>query len=349
MTRYCIILVVSLLTGCKKVPAQVITSEDLTENQFFWKQKNKIEKATTDKDVFPKKIDSLQTKEQRINRIYLRSSYCQYELFVNDVLVSRTMGEITKGGGGITGAMPINQNLMFSGVHEIKLRMYPKYPLLAFNNRGGTVSMNFYYFIDDLRNQTYNKKMGGEIGISIGESEYHKGEIRGAENPPHKIEGLPVYEWRTTFEASVPFEVEGWLNSINLKEEQEEKKLKSELLLAYKELYKIIAKRDVLAYLEAVKLRENRISNAFYLTKEEQEKRNAEFINLLEDKNYEMLPIAEETIVLEYQGYGKLGILSDVRDGEGIIRLRNKENPDEIVTLDFRFHRKKKGATLSVI
>ncbi|WP_237276253.1 hypothetical protein [Tenacibaculum ovolyticum] len=348
MTRYCIILVVSLLTGCKQAPSQVITSENLTKNQAFWQQKNKIKKATTDKDVFPKKIYSIETLEKRRHRVYLRNAFCQFEAYINDVLIYRMIGNTTNGGAGINGDIPINQYLLFSGVHEIKIRMYPA-DNKSFFGKKGFLSTDFSYFILDLNDIVYNEKMGGREGLSIGQTEYHLGELRKPNNPPHKLEGLPIYEWRTTFEASVPFEVEGWLNSINLKEEQEEKKLKSELLLAYKELYEIIAKRDVLAYLEAVKLRENRISNAFYLTKEEQEKRNAEFINLLEDKNYEILPIAEETIVLEYQGYGKLGILSDVRDGEGIIRLRNKENPEEIVTLDFRFHRKKKGVPLSVI
>ncbi|WP_028887523.1 hypothetical protein [Tenacibaculum ovolyticum] len=348
MIRYYVVLIVSLFTNCKQVPSQVVTSEDLTKNQVFWQTKQTEEKKDKEQKLFPKKTDSLNTVEYRRNRVYIHSANCQYEVFVNDVLSSRFMGDIAKS-GGTTGATPINQHVLFSGVNEIKIRMYPKYGDTTLGQRS-YFKMEFFYFINDLNSRIYNKEMGGESGINIDNSDTdYEGEPRTKYNPPHKLEGLPVYEWRTTFEASVPFEIEGWLKSVNLKEEQEEKKLKNELLLAYKELFKIIEKRDVSAYLEAVKLREERIKTAFYLTKEEEEKRNAEFINLLEDKNYELLPITEEAIVLEYQGYGKLAILSDVRDGEGIIRLRNKKDEDEEVTLDFRFHRKEKGAPLSVI
>ncbi|WP_237276254.1 hypothetical protein [Tenacibaculum ovolyticum] len=345
MNKYYIMLSISLVLACKQVPSQNIKTEDLTKNQIFWKTKQTEEMKNSQEEIFPKKIKSIETIEKRRNRVYLNSANCQYEVFVNDVLSSRFMGDIVKS-GGTTGATSINEYVLFSGVNEIKIRMYPKYGDTLFTNKG-FVGIDFFYFINDLNNRVYNKKKGGEEGLSIGQSEYHLGEIRKENNPPHKLEGLPVYEWRTTFETSVPFEIEGWLKSVNLKEEQEEKKLKNELLLAYKELFKIIEKRDVSAYLEAVKLREERIKTAFYLTKEEEEKRNAEFINLLEDKNYELLPITEEAIVLEYQGYGKLAVLSDMRDGEGIIRLRNKK--DEEVTLDFRFHRKEKGDPLSVI
>jgi hypothetical protein len=36
-------------------------------------------------------------------------------------------------------------------------------------------------------------------------------------------------------------------------------------------------------------------------------------------------------------------------DGEGIIRLRNKKDPDDKVYLDLRFQRKHKGDKLTVI
>ncbi len=334
----------------QKVLEKKFQEKDLTKNETFCKQKHILEMQQDDENkIFPIKIESIRTKEPRRNRIYLSSSYCQYELFVNDVLISRTMGEMTKKGGGITGAVPINQNLLYSGIHEVKLRMYPKYSLPIFDNRGGTVSLDFYYFIDDLMEKVYNNKMGGQKGLSIGQSEYHLGEVREPHNPPHNIEGLAVYEWRTTFEASVAFEQEAWLNSINLKKRKDKNKLKEELLNEYKKLHSVIKKRDIETYLEIVKDRELRLRTALYLTEKEQEERKEKFVSLLKDEKYDLLPLNEDISVLEYQAYGRLIFLSNNKDGKGIIRLVNRENLNEIVTLDFRFHRKKKGGPLTVI
>ena len=50
-----------------------------------------------------------------------------------------------------------------------------------------------------------------------------------------------------------------------------------------------------------------------------------------------------------YKTYGKLVTLLHLADGEGIIRMRNKNNPDENIYLDFLFQRKEKGGKLTVI
>lgn len=351
MKKHILVICLGLFICCKQMPAQTITKEELTKNNAFWHIKKEQEMKNKEINLFPEKADSLQTQELRRNRIYLRSGFCQFEAYVNDVLIYRMLGDVTKGGAGITGAIPINQNLLFSGEHEIKVRIFPMYGDTVLSNKI-FLGMEFYSFINDLREKVYNDKMGGKTGVNIDNTDTdYKGDPRSQYNPTHNFIGLPVYEWRTTFEASVPFEQEAWLNSVNLKEESEKEtvNIKRRLLDSYKKLHKIVSERDINAYLEAVKDREDRISTAFYFSKEEQAERTQEFIDLLTDKKYEVLPIVEETIVVEYQAYGKLGVLSDTRDGEGIIRVRNIENPDEEITLDFRFHRKQKGDSLTVI
>ncbi|OOV19515.1 hypothetical protein [Flavobacterium sp. LM4] len=57
----------------------------------------------------------------------------------------------------------------------------------------------------------------------------------------------------------------------------------------------------------------------------------------------------EETFQLEYQAYGKIIMFLHKADGEGIIKLKNKKNPAEVIHLDFRFQRKEKGEKLTVI
>ena len=86
----------------------------------------------------------------------------------------------------------------------------------------------------------------------------------------------------------------------------------------------------------------------YYTEKERKEKiKMAE--ELLNNSDYEVEPLFEETFKLEYQGYGKLVTLLHLADGEGIIRLTNKKDPNENIYLDFLFQRKEKGGKLSVI
>jgi len=70
---------------------------------------------------------------------------------------------------------------------------------------------------------------------------------------------------------------------------------------------------------------------------------------MLQNSDYELEPLFEETFHLEFQGYGKLVSILNKADKEGIIRLKNKKDPNQKVYLDFLFQRKKKGDKLSVI
>jgi hypothetical protein len=52
---------------------------------------------------------------------------------------------------------------------------------------------------------------------------------------------------------------------------------------------------------------------------------------------------------MDFQGYGKLVTFLHKADKEGVIRLKNKKNPDEVIYLDFLFQRKLKNGKLSII
>lgn len=358
-----ILLLASLLLtiGCKPTFSQEI-KEQIKAQESFWKNRNHMNTKNDPQKIFPI-AKNTRTINIRTNRIYLRSMKCQFEVFVNDVLLFKTMGEITKNGGGITGSYDINQLMLTSGTHEVKVRMYPMYDLQLFDQYTPYMDLTFSYFKDrDLKTTKYNKKMNGHNGIELSQSnqqwitkynEEHQEEYDGDYEPktPINFEGLPMYEWRSTFDAEVDFDLVGWRESVNLKKENkdQEDKLKNKLIQAYKNIHQLIKNKDIKGYLALVKEREELITTSLHYKENEKPLREQEFTKLLESNEYEVEPLFEEVIQLEFQAYGKLVMLLHKADGEGIIRLRNKKDPKDRIYLDFRFQRKKKNEPLSVI
>jgi len=344
-----IILITSVLSllSCK----QGLSQKDKpakTQNKTFWEQRSIINKNNLYME-YPFKKDTA-IMESRTNKIYLNNWKSQFELFIDDVLLLKVVGEITENGGGITGGYDINQLILTSGTHEVKLRLYPQYGLNVFQKDVGGINLIFEYFKDrDLRTLVYNENMGGENGILIDQDSFNY--ISNKPKIPDNFFGLPVYEWRKTFDVQVPFSYDAWRNSINLKKEQDEDKkdIKAELLAAYKNIYQIIAKKDTVAYLNLVNERENLITSTLYYKENEKKIRANEFIKLFENPDYELEPLVEEAMQIDYQGYGKLVMFLNKADAEGAIRLKNKKNSNENVYMDFRFQRKKKGDKLTII
>jgi len=349
-----------LLASCQhQLPDK--TKKQLEQTENFWKQRNRLITMEKKSIEFPKKKDTSIT-ERRINRIYIDNMECQFEVFVDDVLLLRIMGPITKSGGGITGDHDINQLLLTSGEHDIKVMMYPKFEQ-AFFGEEGYVNLTFSHFTrETFKKPVYFSDMNANNGIHIDQSEKQWIEKWDEENQvgydgdyvskqPHKFKGFPAYEWHKTFNAEVPFDIVGWRNSIDLYKEQEDEKknIRNEVFNEYKKIYELISKRDIQAYISLVKEREELVTQTLHYRENEKKMRQEEFVKLIQDPDYELEPMYEETFKLDFQGYGRLVSLVNKVDGEGIIRLKNTKNPDDSVYLDFRFQRKSKQEKLTVI
>lgn len=358
ITIFCL----AILSSCQSNLSQE-TLNKIKEKEAFWKARSQTINKNQNTMEFPQKKDTTIT-EERTNRIYLRSSSCQFEVFVNDVLLYKEMGQSTKNGGGINGDFDINQLLLTSGLHEIKVRMYPKYNDPVFGEGAGAVGLTFSYFKNrDLRTMQYNLQMRGKNGITLdqdveqwvdeqgdyGTADYIEAHYE--PKTPLPLKGLPVYEWRSTFNAQVDFDKIGWRNSVNLKKEQDDEKkdIKAELLKEYQKIHEIIAQKNTVEYLSFVKEREELVTSTLHYRENDKKERSNEFVKAIMDDNYELEPLFEETFQLEYQAYGKIVMFLNKADGEGIIKLKNKKNPAEVMHLDFRFQRKEKGGKLTAI
>ncbi|PQL92360.1 hypothetical protein [Apibacter adventoris] len=91
------------------------------------------------------------------------------EVFIDDVLVYKLIGNSTQQRG--TKSFNINQLLLTSGTHEIKVRMYPKYGLPLFNNINPLVNLTFFHYENsNFKDQIYFDDMGGSSGIELSSS-----------------------------------------------------------------------------------------------------------------------------------------------------------------------------------
>ncbi|PQL92362.1 PH domain-containing protein [Apibacter adventoris] len=360
MKKIILLLPLLLFFSCEKSLSQD-TKEQMKQNENFWKYRAKI----NEKNIveYPVTKDTI-IKEKRRNNIHISSKECQLEVLIDDVLLYKLTGDITKQEGSKSFNLDINQLLLTSGTHEIKIRMYPKYGLPLFNNINPLVNLTFFHYENsNFKDQIYFDDMGGSSGIELSASNEHWVDDQGIYGEPGfveahyeakepiKFEGLPFYEWKKTFEAEVPFNFIGWRSSVNLKKEQEEEKkdIKTELFEEYKRIYKILENKDLQAYLSLVKERENLFKSCLFYEKNEKTLQEIEFTELIKNNDYELQSLFEETFQLEFQGYGKLVMLLNKADGEGIIRLKNRKYPDDIIYMDFRFQRKKKGDKLTLI
>lgn len=239
------------------------------------------------------------------------------------------MGDIALKGQRTAVEVPINTLLLGSGKHIIDLKIYP-----------------------NLNQSTLNENSYGEITLHYFDTDNYDREIelfvRETPNGDHNnLNGLPYYQLKAEINLELPFSIEGWTNSVNLKDEMENgKDLKREIQNSYDDIITIIKNRDVQAFSKLIKEREELLGVAFYSTAQEKKDNLNEFLEIIQNPDYELQPYPEKA-ELHFFAYGKLVTLSSpIR--ESVIELINKKT-EKIISLDFYFHRKNKGGKLEVI
>lgn len=335
----CYVLMWLFLFSC----GQDKKEKDIPENDKIEKitvyQKSEIMNDTLKPYLFiPSKTIKDDSIIDKSYYVFTRVGNSQLEFLVNDVPISLNLfwGEIThKSGRKASPYVPINSAILKSGKYKIIGRIYPRY---------GQKSLDF------------NSYLEMEGGFQKSDDWDHQYLIFTIETPAriHKdgkiynpITGFPYFELRTEIEVEVPYEVEGWSHSVNLKKE-EENRLKQDLQQRYDEIRQIITKKDSAAFRKLIQEREDLLAIVYYLSDKEKNKRINELIEEVMGDEYAIAPYPKEAQMLFF-AEGKMVTLVDPINREGIIRLVNKKDPNDIISLDFRFHRKQKGGQLSVI
>ncbi|MDO6855324.1 hypothetical protein Q4599_17210 [Cellulophaga lytica] len=178
---------------------------------------------------------------------YLRINQlnCIYEILVN--------GEIVTGNYSLmqyASATEINRAILKSGPQTITYRLYPVGDLVKDEiGEGETITtlLNSTEIsidvirVDDIN--TYESITDDEKLVVKHQSKKNKetGSFIGA--------GLPYYEHTFTFNAQVPYELEGWTNGIDLRK-LDQKKLEQAVVAEYKKIQKLYEAKDVVTLLD---------------------------------------------------------------------------------------------------
>lgn len=157
-------------------------------------------------------------------RLRINSVLCTYEIFVNDVLVDysfsvgRTAGEQS---------VDIAQYILKSGKQNIRIKIYPN----AIEN--------------GVLEQSVNKNTEFSTRVVYGEYYKEKNEdwnevfnYKSSNIGDH----LPYIEYKSEFEAKVPYTLKGWGDGVDLSKEDPEK-LEKEVWAKFEEIKKCMKKR----------------------------------------------------------------------------------------------------------
>ncbi|WP_157451702.1 hypothetical protein [Cellulophaga lytica] len=232
---------------------------------------------------------------------YLRINQlnCIYKVLVNDEVVAKNYSLMQ-----YASATEINRAILKSGPQTVTYRLYPVGDLVKEEiGEGDTITtlLNSTEIsidvirVDDIN--TYESITDDEKLVVKHQSKKNKetGNFIGA--------GLPYYEYTFTFNAQVPYEIEGWTNGIDLRK-LDQKKLEHAVLDEYKKIQEIYKKNEV----EKKMNKEYHLLSRLAVT----EYRNKQYIKELYEelasfKNYddkEFYPI--ENYEVKYSGNGRI-------------------------------------------
>lgn len=281
-------------------------------------------------------VDSIAHSQKKYSKpyhsIYVRGAKCQYSIWIDDILIFNFRGE--KDDGGPSGDLPINNVLLKSGIHTVTARIYPSYNEKSLDFMS-EVQLNY-----NLREVENIKEV--EQGLFI----VNASDVASLSNADKGLEGMPYFGVSRRFYAEVPFEQTGWSQSVDLRAYAEDS-LKREIRLAYEKIHHLMETKELESlrkmYLSLMDLR----AVSFYLDQEEKEAEWDYISKLVTNSNYRLSPLPQKAFLHFYAG-GKLITLLD-KDYNGIIRFENRQDPRNVIILDFKFHKKKYDKEFEVI
>ncbi len=279
--------------------------------------------------------------------IYVRSANCNYEIYINDVLVFINLSNPIELGTGTGVDIPMNTTILKNGQHKIKARVLP---------RIGMKNIDNYCFLE------LEFLLANTDKIYIPKNQRKEDiELLKIQTPWKKLEkniNLPFFDLEGEFEATMlPFELVGWTKSANLKDE-DEKQLFKEVIAYYQELHAILKKRDAVKWEKLHEEKEALISKAFYYDYHVNEKKDPAYTamvkgrknataELFKEDGLDLVPLVASELKLLIQAEGRL--VSLVRsDNTPALRFNDPKNEGE-VEFEMRLHRKQKGSKMSII
>ncbi|WP_054851309.1 hypothetical protein [Olleya sp. ITB9] len=264
--------------------------------------------------------------------IYRRMG-CAGEIYVNDVPLTFHSGITTSGSKTVTGDIPINHLLLESGSYKVTGIMLPRHKMKTLT-KDEYMSLDFYIAEGDTSKLQETRK------------KFHPRIKQPWNGLSEKIE-YPIFKITTEINVNLPFVLNGWQNSINLKTIKE-KDLFNEVLKFYYQLHGVLASHNASKFLDLSKDKMELQEKAFYFTK----KSKADFLNgatSLFSQKLELLPLNSTNLKLQIMGYGKLVRLVRL-DGSSALQYKIADPEiNDTVKFDIKLHMKTLNKGLSII
>ncbi len=257
-------------------------------------------------------------------------------IFVDDVPVFSFLGEETNE-GIYDGTVPINHILLQSGVHEVVGKLYPRFGHKTLTENDG---INIKFNVSDFDNWKETKQS------FFPELNSPDAYFNADKKITSAINGLPTFEIKTEIKTELPYILNGWQKSINLKT-YDKTILKNKVYEYYIQIHAILASGNASKYLEISKEKEELQTQAFYFDENKKQEIRKSIVDLFA-RNLELLPINENELIVELMGYGKLVRLTRL-DGSSALQFKKIElEKEKKIELEIKLHMRtlEKGFTI---
>ena len=266
-----------------------------------------------------------------IYSLSVNSMDCEFVVKVDDVLAFKQ----EQGSGGST-TFKLNQFILNNGEHTVEVEMYPLHGKHVLGD--AEVILTFHrYPKNDMANsydsfKTVKSYILNEAGEVIND-----------------ISNMKRYSFSATFQATgLPIWNMGWKNSVTLQKENQAK-LHKELYNEYRKIHAILKNKDLDAFLELTRPREELIDFTNCFRDIDRKARLNGINNMINAKGAILseLPEIHETHML-FEANGKLVTLLD-NNNRAIIQFVSEQNNSMRNQILFKFYRKDNNSMLEVI
>lgn len=223
------------------------------------------------------------------------SNGCNFRILINDVSVV----DFFDSGAG-TGMAPINSSILKSGTQRLKVQLYP---VKGHEEKGINSIRPLDIFI---KCKEYGQRLSDyETVLS---------------NPLAEVEmpvGTPYFEYECTFEAKVPYVLQGWSNCKDLREEPN---LEEQVIKKLNEFKLLFEKKKYDEITELMLYKQNGASYSIYRPIDEGLKEMAEMFDKMRDRYNKVADIENYRIV--FMGDGRLVYVENIMDRKSALRLK---------------------------
>jgi hypothetical protein len=158
-------------------------------------------------------------------------------------------------------------------------------------------------------------------------------------------DGIPSVEYSDEFSAEVPYEIEGWKNSIDLHSIDG---IEDEIMSKYNEIFDMLSNKDVEGLEKIFHKKDYELAKVFYYSEDERREIMESIIEVLNDSSAILQTLEEGEI--KYYANGRVVSL-ELKNGESAFRyiFRNEGENDDTGNIHIFIHKPSKEGDFEVV